>query len=299
MNGGSDETDGVIHQANPHLTLNSDDTLFHLGLSTDQNLEEKFGDVKFVCMGGSTSRMHGYAEYLAKELQIQDATLEDLCTTDRYEMYKVGPVLSISHGVGMPSISVLLHEVIKLLFYARCRHVKIIRIGTCGGLGLVPGTVVVSEMVVNEAFEPVYQVFVLGKTEKRPTHLDKALGDEIAACRPSDAGYEVVRGKTMCTSDFYEGQSRLDGAICDYTETDKMSYLQSAYDNGVRNIEMESACVASMCNRVNIKSAIVCVTLLNRLKDDLVSTPHDDLKKWEMRPQQLVTSYIKSQINSI
>lgn len=58
----------------------------------------------------------------------------------------------------MPSISVLLHEVIKLLFYARCRHVKLIRIGTCGGLGLVPGTVVVSEMVVNEAFEPVYQV---------------------------------------------------------------------------------------------------------------------------------------------
>ena len=49
------------------------------------------------------------------------------------------------------------------------------------------------------------------------------------------------------------GQSRLDGAICDYTETDKMSYLQKAYDNGVRNIEMESACVASMCNRVHLK----------------------------------------------
>ena len=49
------------------------------------------------------------------------------------------------------------------------------------------------------------------------------------------------------------GQSRLDGAICDYTETDKMCYLKKAYDNGVRNIEMESACVASMCNRVHLK----------------------------------------------
>ena len=47
-------------------------------------------------MGGSTSRMHGYAEYLAKELEIHDANLQDICTTDRYEMYKVGPVLSIS-----------------------------------------------------------------------------------------------------------------------------------------------------------------------------------------------------------
>ena len=46
MNGGFDDTDGMVQQANPHLALDSDDTLFHLGISTDQNLEEKFGDVK-------------------------------------------------------------------------------------------------------------------------------------------------------------------------------------------------------------------------------------------------------------
>ena len=47
-------------------------------------------------------------------------------------------------------------------------------------------------------------------------------------------------GKTMCCDDFYEGQGRLDGAICEYTETDKMNFLRQAQQKGVRNIEMES-----------------------------------------------------------
>ncbi len=33
-------------------------------------------------------------------------------------MFKVGPVLSISHGMGVPSLSILLHEVLKLLAHA-------------------------------------------------------------------------------------------------------------------------------------------------------------------------------------
>lgn len=44
----------------------------------------------------------------------------------------------------------------------------------------------------------------------------------------------------MCCDDFYEGQGRLDGAICAYNLEEKMSFLQEAYSAGVRNIEMES-----------------------------------------------------------
>ena len=36
----------------------------------------------------------------------------------RYAMYKVGPVLSVSHGMGVPSLSILLHELIKLMWHA-------------------------------------------------------------------------------------------------------------------------------------------------------------------------------------
>ena len=36
----------------------------------------------------------------------------------RYSMYKVGPVLAVSHGMGQPSAAILLHEVIKLMHHA-------------------------------------------------------------------------------------------------------------------------------------------------------------------------------------
>lgn len=56
---------------------------------------------------------------------------------------------------------------------------------------------------------------------------------------PMQDPYETVSGKTMCTYDFYEGQGRLDGAFCEFTESDKMDYLEKLRDFGVVNIEME------------------------------------------------------------
>ena len=39
------------------------------------------------------------------------------------------------HGMGMPSMSILLHEIIKVLYYVKATDAIIIRIGTSGGLG--------------------------------------------------------------------------------------------------------------------------------------------------------------------
>ena len=44
-------------------------------------------------------------------------------------MYKVGPVLSISHGMGIPSAGILLHEVIKLMYHAGVKDPVFIRLG--------------------------------------------------------------------------------------------------------------------------------------------------------------------------
>lgn len=46
-----------------------------------------------------------------------------------------GSFFSQQHGMGIPSVSIMLHELIKLLHHAKCRDVTIIRIGTSGGLG--------------------------------------------------------------------------------------------------------------------------------------------------------------------
>lgn len=40
--------------------------------------------------------------------------------------------------MGIPSISIMLHELIKLLYHAKCSDITIIRIGTSGGIGISP-----------------------------------------------------------------------------------------------------------------------------------------------------------------
>ena len=49
------------------------------------------------------------------------------------------------------------------------------------------------------------------------------------------------------------GQGRLDGAFCDYSEKEKMAFLNEIHEQGVRNIEMESLCFAAMCHHARIK----------------------------------------------
>lgn len=54
---------------------------------------------QFVCVGGSPSRMSAFIRYVAAELGLDHPGKEypNICVgTDRYAMYKVGPVLSVS-----------------------------------------------------------------------------------------------------------------------------------------------------------------------------------------------------------
>lgn len=67
----------------------------------------------------------------------------------RYALYKEGAVLCVSHGVGSSTFSVVLHELLKLVRYAKCQDPIFIRIGTCGGVGVQPGTVVVTRDAFN------------------------------------------------------------------------------------------------------------------------------------------------------
>ena len=159
-------------------------------------------------------------------------------THKRYVIFKCGPVLVCSHGMGGPSISILLHELAKLLKYAGADCVWI-RIGTCGGLGLPPGSVVLTEESLNGALEPWHETIILGERTRRPTKFKKELNVELTRmCE--ELGLKSFIGKTMCCDDFYEGQARLDGAICNYNEDDKMRFLGKAHEAGVVNIEMES-----------------------------------------------------------
>ena len=49
-----------------------------------------------------------------------------------------------------------------------------------------------------------------------------------------------------------------------------MAFLTKIHEAGVVNMEMESLCFAALCHHAGIRSAVVCVTLLNRLSGDQV-----------------------------
>ncbi|XP_029786491.1 uridine phosphorylase 1 isoform X2 [Suricata suricatta] len=289
-----------VQPTNPNVAAMQEDVLYHFHLSTStHDLPAMFGDVKFVCIGGSPTRMEAFIKDMAKELGLDHPGAEypNICVgTDRYVMFKVGPVLSLSHGIGIPSTSIMLHELIKLLYHARCSDVTVIRIGTSGGIGLEPGSVVITRQAMDPSFKPVFEQMVLGKRVVHRVHLDEQLAQELMQCGAELGEFPTVLGDTMCTSDFYEGQGRLDGALCSYSEKDKQEYLWAAHAAGIRNIEMECSVLAFMCGACGLQVAVVCVTLLNRLEGDQVNSPHEVLAEYQQRPQRLVSYFIKKRL---
>jgi len=99
----------------------------------------------------------------------------------------------------------------------------------------------------------------------------------------------------MGTDDFYEAQSRLDGAFCEITEDQKFAFLNEAYNkHGILNIEMEANLFLSYCQRANVRGAVICISIVNRLNGDQIETPKDVLKMFENRPLQIIAQMIKN-----
>eukprot|EP01083_Nonionella_stella_P054819 144693_1 len=133
-------TEQKFDTLNPNLKSMAVDTFYHLGYNTSMDLS-RFSGVKFVLMMGSRTRAREVAEQLVTLHGFPKS--EDfgspLGDTERYNMFQAGPVICVSHGMGYGSVSILLHEITKLLAAAGAHGVTYIRLGTSGGLGLNPG----------------------------------------------------------------------------------------------------------------------------------------------------------------
>ena len=62
---------------NSHLAGMTNDYLYHLGLSTHDNLKALFSDVKFLVVGGSAIRLELFAERVIEKLGPNGANLID------------------------------------------------------------------------------------------------------------------------------------------------------------------------------------------------------------------------------
>jgi len=281
--------------SNPNLKNLSSDNLYHINITTE-NLElikQKFGDVKFVCLAGSQSRVQKFAQMCYDELKDvydipADAATDDIAIkAGRYSAFKVGPVLTVNHGMGAPSTSILMHELFKLLHYAEAKNVRFLRMGTCGGLGVKPGTLILTKSGYDGCLEPGIEFIALGQKKRYPANADPTFLAELESTLiDMEVPYEI--GNTMTCNDFYETQGRLDGAFCDFSNDEKLGFIQRAHDkHNIKNIEMEASLFLAMCNRARVPCAVACVALLNRLDGDQVS-PSTELKKFESAPLEMI-----------
>merc|ERR1740139_1866620 len=245
-----------------------------------------FKDTRFVCMGGSAVRAETFAEDLRKRFtpDVQGPP-QPIGKTERYSVFKIGPIISASHGIGMPSMLILLHELTKLLHYAGAKDVMFVRIGTCA----------VTTAGVMGTLEPVYEAIELGERRRYGANLDAALADELLAAA-KDIDVPAVKGQTLGTDGFYEAQGRLDGALNTwYTEEDKLKFLKKAYKAGVRNVEMEAAAFGAFTQRAGVRATMVCAVLVNRLGpngDQITSTP-EQLGEFSLNAQRVVAQWME------
>ncbi|KAL6725594.1 hypothetical protein Aduo_007635 [Ancylostoma duodenale] len=245
----------------------------------------------FVCAGGSPNRLKIYAEWFAEECKIPCS--ENLSKSDRFVLFKTGKVIWVNNGMGNPSLSFMLVEILKLLNHAKATDVKIIRLGTSGDVGVEPGTVIVSKNAINAELRTVC---AMDCWVGRETYLDEGLRNDLIAMA-NEMKIPVDTGYTMCADDFYEGvRFVLTAFFCEYKPDDKFAFLKKLHDKGVRNIEMESTCFSSMTLRAGCKGAVVCVTFLNRMKGDQIKLDHDKFLKFEERPFRIVTALMKRQL---
>ena len=260
------------------------DVYYHFGVESADPILGKLRDVKAVIMAGSGGRIKEFADRWSALNGGSDIVA--FPKEDRFVTRYTAGVLFASHGMGMPSASIALQELMRLVFFLNRGDLDAMdevfwcRVGTSGGVGLPGGTVVVSSEGLMADLKP-YRLLKGGSGEYWfDGHFPAPTYDAIIAAN-SHTDFDIVSGKTVAGNEFFLEQFRLDGAVCFETPESKMEWLRWLDDNGVRNIEMEGAMIAGYLNHWGFsKFAMICCTLLNRLEGDQVTATPEQLHKY-------------------
>ena len=69
-------------------------------------------------------------------------------------------------------------------------------------------------------------------------------------------------------------------------------FIQKWIQHGVLNMEMEANVFLSFCNRLKIPGAVVCCSIVNRLKGDQITSTKEFLKAIERYPLAMILQVI-------
>ena len=165
----------------------------------------------------------------------------------------------------MPSLKIIINEVCKALRYAgslsKCHF---FRSGTCGGIGVEPGKLVLTRLAVDQDMHPFY----VQKTMREEQHYPSACAEETMQKILGVAHalhMECVTGTTMTANGFYEDQARCDGFFCTFDSAQQKEFLASCREQGITNFDMEAQLFQAFTNRVGVPSAVLCTVIVNRM----------------------------------
>jgi uridine phosphorylase len=261
-----------------------DDVYYHFGVASSDPLLTKLRDVEAVIMAGSGSRIQEFAQRWS---ELNGGTeIVAFPKEDRFVTRYTAGVLFASHGMGMPSASIALQELMRMVFFLKRGDLDAMdevfwcRVGTSGGVGLPVGTVVVTTEGLMADLKP-FRLLNGGTGEYWfDGHFPAATSHAIIAANEY-VDFDIVSGKTVAGNEFFLEQFRLDGAICLETPESKMGWLRWLQANGVVNIEMEGAMIAGYLNHWGFsKFAMICATVFNRLENDQMTSTPEQLHKF-------------------
>ena len=273
----------------------TEDIWYHFGISSRSPETERICDVRAVVMSGSGPRAAYFAGEWSKKT---GADIIRLNKEERFTFCYCGGIIFSSHGMGMPSASIALHELMKMVYYLKRGKLEEIdkitwlRVGTSGGFGNIEeGGVVVTTEALEMDLHPYRllhgnkQIWFIGLYPVAVAERIAELGNSI--------GVHTITGKTLCSHDFYLETMRLDGAIIFDNETSRADLLGHYYSHGIRNNEMESGVVAGMLNHWGFsKFATICCIIIDRSKgDQVVSTP-EQLAGYVNNSEKVLFAYL-------
>ena len=283
--------DGVLTGAHP-------DVYYHFGVSSEDPLLEGLRDVRAIIMAGSGGRIKEFAQRwsaLNGGSEVLTFPKEDRFVT----RYTAG-VLFASHGMGMPSASIAVQELMRMVYFLKRGDLEAMdqvfwaRVGTSGGVGLPGGTIVVTSEGLMADLKP-YRLLQGARGVYWFDGTFPAATREAILRANEGSGLPIVSGKTIATNEFFLEQFRLDGAIRMETAESKQEFLEWLHENGVRNIEMEGAMLAAYLNSWGFSSfAMICACLLNRLEGDQVTSSPDQLHQFSEDSGDVLFNYLES-----
>jgi uridine phosphorylase len=279
--------DGVLKGEYP-------DIYYHLGIDSNNPILKEFKALKAIVLAGSGNRIKEFAEIWSKK---RKKKIFALSKEERFVTRYCDGVLFVSHGMGMPSASIAIQELMRMVYFLKDGNLEEMdkvfwtRVGTSGGVGLEAGTIVVSIEGVMADLQP-YRLFVGKKEYYFDGKFPEKIADDIIVSNKSRK-IKLEKGKTIAANEFFMEQMRLDGAIRLVEESWKFDWLEWIHKHGVKNIEMEGAMLAGFMNHWGFsKFAMICCTLIDRMKGDQVTSTEKQLHSFSENSGKVLFSYL-------